>query len=410
MANVITVSALNRYVKSLLEEDGNLYDLALRGEIANFVRHYRSGHLYFTLRDENASVKAVMFRQNAQRLSFTPREGMRVVVRCRVSLYERDGAFQVYVTDLFPDGVGSVQMAFDQLKEKLAKEGLFLQEHKRPLPKVPACVGIVTSRTGAALQDVLNVAGRRWPLGRILLAPVNVQGEQAVDSMVAALAALARDGRPDVILIARGGGSREDLWVFNSEKLARAAYASPVPVVSAVGHEIDYTILDFVADLRAPTPSAAAELIFPDVRELEREIYIFSKNIQAIMQNRLEICYNELNTARQLCQQLSAERLCDARKARLDAVKPELKQVAQRVLEARVRQLGAAAALADGLSPYRVLARGYAMVENDAGRLARVEELKPGQRIRLKGHERYAACLVERIEQEGTNGEKSQEL
>ena len=410
MANVITVSALNRYVKSLLEEDGNLYDLALRGEIANFVRHYRSGHLYFSLRDETASVKAVMFRQNAQRLDFTPREGMRVVVRCRVSLYERDGAFQVYVTDLFPDGVGSVQMAFDQLKEKLSKEGLFLQEHKRPLPQTPACVGVVTSRTGAALQDILNVAGRRWPLGKILLAPVNVQGEQAVDSMVTALKGLARDGRPDVILIARGGGSREDLWVFNSEKLARAAYACPVPVVSAVGHEIDYTILDFVADLRAPTPSAAAELIFPDVRELERQIYIFSKNIQAIMQNRLEICYNELNVAEQARRGLSPDVLCDTRKARLDAVPLELKHRAEMLLAARTQQLGAAAALADGLSPYRVLARGYTMVEDDAGRLTRVEELKPGQCVRVKGHERCAVCTVDRIEEEGKNGEKSQEL
>ena len=251
MAEVISVSALNRYVKMRLDADDVLFDLALRGEIANFVQNARSGHCYFTLRDDACSVKAVMFRSDAARLAFRPQEGMRVVVRCRATLYERDGAFQLYVNAMFPDGMGAAQLALEQLKEKLAKEGLFDPEHKKPLPAFPQCIGVVTSKTGAALQDIRNVIGRRWPAAKLLLCPVTVQGFEAAQQVADAIRRLDQRRDVDEIIVARGGGSREDLWVFNAEVIARAAFRCKKPLISAIGHEIDYTILDFVADQRA---------------------------------------------------------------------------------------------------------------------------------------------------------------
>ncbi len=268
MANVITINALNKYVKSVLESDPVLTDIALRGEISGFVHHQKSGHFYFQLKDELSSVKAVMFKTDAQRLGFMPENGMRVVVRCRISLYERDGTFQIYVEDLFPDGIGAAQLAFEQLKEKLEKEGLFDSDRKKPLPTHPRSIGLITSKTGAALQDIISVTQRRYPLVEYKLCPVNVQGVNAEKEIAAALKQLSAIEDLDCIIVSRGGGSKEDLWIFNSEMIARAAAGSTIPIVSAVGHEVDFTILDFVADLRAPTPSAAAEMVLPSKDEL----------------------------------------------------------------------------------------------------------------------------------------------
>ena len=295
MAEYIRISTLNALARQVLEQCEPLSNLILLGEISNFTRHYKSGHLYFTLKDETASVKAVMFRDKARLLGFPPQNGMLVLAYGRATLYERDGAFQVYVEFMRPFGAGAAQMAFDALKKKLEEEGLFAAEHKRPLPPVPRCIGIVTSKTGAALQDVNNVISRRWPLTKLLLAPVSVQGIEAEQSVVQGIRALDRDDRADLILVTRGGGSKEDLWVFNSERIARAAYACRKPVVSAVGHEIDYTILDYVADVRAPTPSAAAELCVPDKRQFLQEIYNLEQNIQKNIQSRLQMCYNRVN-------------------------------------------------------------------------------------------------------------------
>ena len=299
MAEVITVSALNQYVKTLLDANDILFDLALRGEIANFVQNARSGHCYFSLRDASASVKAVMFRSDARRLGFRPEEGMKVVVRCRATLYERDGAFQIYVNEMFPDGIGAAQLAFEQLKAKLEQEGLFAVEHKKPLPTYPKCIGVVTSKTGAALQDIRNVIGRRWPAAKLLLCPVNVQGFEAAQQVADAIGKLDKSGRVDEIIVARGGGSREDLWVFNAEVIARAAYRCKVPLISAIGHEIDFTILDFVADRRAPTPSAAAELAVPDRAELLRALSQLEQGCQSAMQRRLDAASGRLMMAEQ---------------------------------------------------------------------------------------------------------------
>ena len=334
MAEVISVSALNRYVKNLLDVNDVLFDLALRGEIANFVQNARSGHCYFSLRDEAASVRAVMFRSDARRLGFQPEEGMKVVVRCRVTLYERDGAFQVYVNDMFPDGIGSTQLAFEQLKAKLDKEGLFAPEHKKPLPRFPQCIGLVTSKTGAALQDIRNVIGRRWPAVRLLLAPVNVQGFEAAEEIADAITRLDKSGRVDEIIVARGGGSREDLWVFNAEVIARAAYRCKTPIISAIGHEIDFTILDFVADQRAPTPSAAAELAVPDRAEQGRKLCTLEENIHNCIQFKLSLCYNRLEQTEQLLSRAGVQAALEERAARLDTLAGQLQTAARGKLQA----------------------------------------------------------------------------
>lgn len=404
MANIITISTLNAYVKTLLDRDPVLTDIALQGEIANFVHHRKSGHFYFSLRDERASVKAVMFSRNAQRLAFLPQDGMHVLVRCRVSLFERDGAFQVYVEDMFPDGLGSAQMAFEQLKHRLDQEGLFLAEHKKPLPPCPGCIGIVTSRTGAALQDILNVIGRRWPLVKLLLAPVNVQGQLASGEIARAIRRLDADGRADLIIVARGGGSREDLWVFNSEEIARAAYACRTPLISAVGHEIDYTILDFVADLRAPTPSAAAELAVPDREQALRKLDLLRQNLRGQMQTRLQVCYNRVMTAASSGAMGAAGRTLGRRAAALAESRARLRQAAAQRLARSGSQLAHAAQLAHSLDPYEVLARGYGMVQSETGRVVAVDALAAGQRIRLCGKTKTAACRVDAIEPRAAKG------
>lgn len=282
MADYINVTSLNRLAKRVLEQCDPLNNLIVCGEISGFTRHYKSGHLYFTLKDENASIKTVMFRSQAQLLNFEPQNGMLVLVYGRATIYERDGAFQLYADYMKPFGAGAAQMAFDALYKKLEAEGLFAPERKRPLPAVPRCIGVVTSKTGAAWQDVQNVIGRRWPMVKLLLAPVSVQGIEAEKSIVDGIRRLDRDPRPDLILVTRGGGSKEDLWVFNSERIARAAAACRRPVVSAVGHEIDTSILDYVADLRAPTPSAAAELCVPDQGMYGRKYSFCSKIFKKI--------------------------------------------------------------------------------------------------------------------------------
>ena len=267
---ILSVSQLNRYVGFKLKEDRALQGILVRGEITNFTNHYRSGHLYFTLRDAESCVKALMFRSNAQRLRFTPREGMNVIAAATASLYERDGAFQLYVTDLQPDGAGTQALALEQLKKKLTAMGVFDAAAKRPLPAMPQKIGVITSDTGAALQDVKNVIGRRYPIGHLLVYPAQVQGDAAADSVCRAIAAAERDGC-DVLIVGRGGGASETLEAFNTERVVMAIYHCAVPVVSAVGHETDWTLADAAADLRAPTPSAAAELAVPDVRHLMQQ-------------------------------------------------------------------------------------------------------------------------------------------
>ena len=399
MAEVISVSALNQYVKTLLDANDILFDLALRGEIANFVQNSRSGHCYFSLRDEASSVKAVMFRSDARRLGFRPEEGMKVIVRCRATLYERDGAFQVYVNDMFPDGIGSAQLAFEQLKAKLEQEGLFAPEHKKPLPAYPKCIGIVTSKTGAALQDIRNIISRRWPAVRLLLCPVNVQGFEAARQIAAAIRTLDQSGRVDEIIVARGGGSREDLWVFNAEEIARAAFRCKTPLISAIGHEIDYTLLDFVADQRAPTPSAAAELAVPDREEQQRILKNIEENIHKNIQKRLALCYNGLEQYNFLLEQNAPDKILQQYSSRLQQMQQAI-QTRQKVrMNDKNVQLQHAAALASSLDPYRVLARGYALVTDAKGKVCTMEQLQPEQTICVRSRQYQARCRVETVEE-----------
>ena len=399
MAEVISVSELNHYVKTLLDVYDALFDLALRGEIANFVQNARSGHCYFTLRDETSSVKAVMFRSDARKLAFRPEEGMRVVVRCRATLYERDGAFQLYVNDMFPDGIGAAQLALEQLKAKLEKEGLFDAAHKKPLPRYPKTIGLVTSKTGAALQDIRNVIGRRWPMVHLLLCPVTVQGFEAAAQVAAAIRTLDRRGKVDEIIVARGGGSREDLWVFNAEVIARAAFRCKTPLISAIGHEIDYTILDFVADQRAPTPSAAAELAVPDREEQTRVLLDLQQNICRNMQKRLSLCYNEWEQYNFVLEQGLSRRIWKSETARLNSLQQAICTRMQQRMAEKQTQLRHATELTASLSPYHTLARGYAMVRTPKGAVRAVGQLQPEDTVYVQDAFHRTRCHVETVEE-----------
>ena len=393
MADFIKVTDLNRLAKQVLAQCDPLNDVIVCGEISGFVRHYKSGHIYFTLKDENAGVKAVMFRSQARLLPFEPQNGMQVLVYGHATIYERDGSFQLYADYMRPFGAGAAQMAFDALYKKLETEGLFAPERKRPLPAVPRCIGVVTSKTGAAWQDVQNVIARRWPGVQLLLAPVNVQGLEAERSIVAGIRALDNDPRPDLILVTRGGGSKEDLWIFNSERIARAAAACRKPLVSAVGHEIDTTILDYVADLRAPTPSAAAELCVPDRREMQRKIFILQQNIQNNIQNCCRICYNKVESLSTGQAMQRTRQAVQRRVQSLAAVSDAVQAQSDRRITAAQAQLQSAAALAASLNPYGVLARGYT-VASVGGTVTPVEHLTPGQMVTLRGDKAEADCTV----------------
>lgn len=396
MADYISVSALNRMVRRVLDDCAQLSDVIVCGELSGFTRHYKSGHLYFTLKDENASVKGVMFRGQARLLNFEPQNGMLVLAYGRATLYERDGAFQLYVDYMRPFGAGAAQMAFEALYKKLEAEGLFAPERKRPLPPAPRCIGVVTSKTGAAWQDVQTVIARRWPQTKLLLAPVTVQGLEAERSIVAGIRALDRDPRPEIILVTRGGGSKEDLWIFNSERIARAAAACRKPLVSAVGHEIDTTILDYVADLRAPTPSAAAELCAPDRREFLQKIAILQENIQKSMQNRLQICYNTFSMTAAGAGMQNQRRAMARRAQDLARVQDAVQLAQQHHTRRAGESLRSAAALAQSLNPYGILARGYAIVTQD-GAVRTVDALCPGQNITLHGAGAEADCIVQAL-------------
>ncbi|MGN0685271.1 exodeoxyribonuclease VII large subunit [Subdoligranulum variabile] len=406
MADFINVTTLNRLAKDVLAQCEPLSNLIVCGEISGFTRHYKSGHLYFTLKDESSSVKGVMFRSQARLLNFEPQNGMLVLAYGHATIYERDGAFQLYVDYMRPFGAGAAQMAFDALYKKLEAEGLFAPERKRALPAVPHCIGVVTSKTGAAWQDVQNVIGRRWPMVRLLLAPVTVQGLEAERSIVDGIRALDRDSRPDLILVTRGGGSKEDLWIFNSERIARAAAACRKPVVSAVGHEIDTTILDYVADLRAPTPSAAAELCVPDRSEVMQKLSVLQDNIQKNIQNRIQVCYNKFRMA---SGQQSAQRKHQAmerRRQELMHMQELLVRAQQHKTQQAERELQSAAALAQSLNPYGVLARGYT-IATCGEEVQTVEAMQPGQAFTLRGATAEADCTVQsvrKITQQGSNG------
>ncbi len=394
-AHIYTVSELTREIKLLLET--TIPVVWVEGEISNFKLH-SSGHMYFSLKDENAQIAAVMWRGRNMGLRFIPEDGMKVLVQGRVTVYEKRGNYQLDVVRLLPAGVGELQLAFEQLKNRLRQEGLFAEERKRPIPRYPERVGIVTSATGAALQDIVNIARRRLPGIELILRPSLVQGEGAAEDIAKAIAELNEYGQVDVIIVGRGGGSLEDLWAFNEEVVARAIFASRIPVVSAVGHEVDFTIADFVADLRAPTPSAAAELVVPDRQQLQQTLQSHVARAYQALNRQLKTARERLNAVRASYGFRRPEDIVHQHQQRLDDVTRMLVAAAAHLLElARQRHEGLVRRLAT-LGPEAVMARGYSICfRADNGEVVRTAgQVAPGEAVGVQlAHGRLATTVNE---------------
>lgn len=397
---VLSVSQLNRYIKMNFDADENLANIFISGEISNFTNHYRTGHLYFTLKDDSAAVRAVMFNSSAKRLKFMPEDGMKVIARGRVSVYEASGQYQLYVDDMQPDGVGALNLAYEQLKEKLQKEGLFSEFHKKPLPPYPEKVGVITSPTGAAVRDIINVLGRRFPYAEIVFCPVLVQGEGAHLQLTDAVNLFNSERAADVIIIGRGGGSIEDLWEFNDEGLARAVYNSEIPVISAVGHETDFTICDFVADMRAPTPSAAAELAVPDANELQYALSALKNRMFLNVSSGIADRRSRLEYLTSKGALKSPDEMLSNRSQRLDtAFSKMLSSYETRIGGKKVEFISAATALSK-LDPMSVLMRGFAFVSDKNGKnVYSSQALAKGDKINVRFHDGSAVCEVKEITQ-----------
>lgn len=397
---VLSVSQLNRYIKMNFDADENLANIFISGEISNFTNHYRTGHLYFTLKDDSAAVRAVMFNSSAKRLKFMPEDGMKVIARGRVSVYEASGQYQLYVDDMQPDGVGALNLAYEQLKEKLQKEGIFSEQHKKPLPPYPEKVGVITSPTGAAVRDIINVLGRRFPYAEIVFCPVLVQGEGAHLQLTDAVNLFNSERATDVIIIGRGGGSIEDLWEFNDEGLARAVYNSEIPVISAVGHETDFTICDFVADMRAPTPSAAAELAVPDANELQYALSALKNRMFLNVSSGIADRRSRLEYLTSKGALKSPDEMLSNRSQRLDtAFSKMLSSYENRIGGKKVEFISAATALSK-LDPMSVLMRGFAFVSDKNGKnVCSSQALAKGDKINVRFHDGSAVCEVKEITQ-----------
>ncbi len=382
---VLTVTQLNTYLKSLFDGDSHLTNLYLSGEISNFTDHYRSGHLYFSLKDERCSVRAVMFASSARRLRFVPQDGMKVLVRGRVSIYEASGQYQMYVEDMQPEGAGALSLAFEQLKRKLAAEGLFDAARKKALPRYPMRIGVATSPTGAAIRDILQILQRRWPVAKVIFCPVLVQGDGAAQQIAQAVRRFNRLGCADVLLVGRGGGSAEDLWAFNEEIVVRAVAESKIPVISAVGHETDFTLCDFAADLRAPTPSAAAELAVPDGAQVLAQIVSSRLHARAALEEKVRTGYAKLEAVRSLRVMRDPQQIADLRRARLDSLAARVQHTAARRVDGEQARFSALCAKLDALSPLRVLSRGYAAVSREDGAaLFRIGQVKAGDTVKIR--------------------------
>lgn len=391
---VITVSVLNRYIKSVLEGDDNLRSLFIRGQISNFKNNSQSGHFYFTLKDEKSQVRAVMFRFANQRLKFTPENDMNVIVSGKVSLYEVSGEYQLYVDDMQPDGMGALAIAFEQLKKKLAAEGLFDASHKKPIPSFPHKIGVVTSENGAAVKDIINIISRRYPSAEIVLCPVMVQGSVAAEQIAAAIRLFNEKHAADVLIVGRGGGSIEDLWAFNEETTARAVYESKIPVISAVGHETDYTICDFAADLRAETPSAAAELAVPDTSQVISELHSYTKLFKELTDKKLIGYYSKLNSLTGSLTHLNPEISIGNLIIRIDKCADLLNSAFKHELSLKQNELSIIAAKLDLLSPLKILSKGYSLVTKDGVTVTDVNELSKGDKIIVRFNNGCADCEV----------------
>jgi exodeoxyribonuclease VII large subunit len=381
---IISVSELNEYIKLVLEHDELLMNVYVKGEISNFTNHYKTGHMYFSLKDAGGAVKAVMFRGNAMKLKFMPENGMKVLVSGRVGVFPRDGQYQIYVENMEPDGVGALALAFEQLKNKLEKEGLFAEWRKKPLPPMPMKIGVITSPTGAAIRDILNILGRRFPLAEVYLYPALVQGENAAADLVRGVAHFNRERSVDVIILGRGGGSIEDLWAFNEEPLVRAVAASEIPIISAVGHETDFTLCDFAADKRAPTPSAAAEIAVPNAEDILYSVQTAELRLRRAMMQKLSVARERLERLASSRVLKNPQNVIDDKRMALLTQERMLQEKMQAVLRTKKGDLGEKAAKLDALNPLAVLARGYAAVFGEDGHVVKTtSETKLGDIVTL---------------------------
>ena len=377
-----SVTELNLYIKSLLENSRTLCAVTVRGEISNFTAH-RSGHLYFSLKDAEGQIRAVMFRSSAARLKFMLESGMKVIVHGSVSVYARDGSYQIYVSSVQPDGVGALYLAYEQLKARLCDEGLFSDEHKLPLPRIPSKIGVITSSTGAAVRDIINVTGRRFPLADVYIYPALVQGDDAEEDLIRGVDYFDKCGFVDVIIIGRGGGSIEDLWAFNSERLARRIYDAEVPIVSAVGHETDFTICDFVADMRAPTPSAAAELVVPDMKDLILRIEDYYERISGALLRRVEYARERLARTIDSRALTDPDMIFEKKRVELSDYYSTVKSVIEESLKEHRTYITLCAEKTNAMNPLTVLSRGYSIAEQDGKALTSVCEVNEGSEISL---------------------------
>ena len=379
----ISVSELNKYIKEKISADEALSNIIVKGEISNFKNHY-TGHMYFTLKDENSLIKCIMFKTYAQRLNFMPKDGMKVFVLGGVSVFERDGIYQIYVKAMQEDGIGALYREYEELKKKLEQEGLFSEAHKKKIPLMPKVIGVLSSQTGAVIKDIINVSTRRNPNVYIRLLPVPVQGEGAAQKIAEGIKLMNDNHMADVLILARGGGSLEDLWPFNEEIVAHAIYNSEIPIISAVGHETDFTIADFVADLRAPTPSAAAELAVPDIYEVKQKIIQAQNRLKILLSKKLEIiklryekCINSVVFKEPLRIIRDKQQILDSQIKELEKHIQEKKQQKQTKYVELVSKL-------DALSPLKTLTRGYSIVEKDEKIVKSIKDLNSGDKINLK--------------------------
>ncbi len=395
----LTVTELNAYVKDLLGQDPALMNVCVRGELSNY-KIYPSGHHYFTLKDQESSLKCVMFRGSASKLRYRPENGMGVTATGRLEVYVRDGVYQLICTSLMPEGMGDLQVAFEQLKAKLSEEGLFDRAHKKPLPEMPGRIAIITSSAGAAVHDMIRILGRRWPMSKVILLPVRVQGVEAPPEIAGAIRYANEFQVADLIITGRGGGSLEDLWAFNDERVARAIYASQIPVISAVGHEPDVTISDYVADRRASTPSNAAEIAVPDQQEMREALESYGIRSRQAMEKSLRVAAQRLDALRNKRVLTEPGAFLDSRRLDLDRLRDRLLASEERQLAEKRQRFVKLGASLDAMSPLRVLSRGYALATGREGKpLRSVRGLAKGDEITVRFQDGQAACRVEQVQE-----------
>ena len=397
MDQTLSVTQLNLYIRDLLDDQDLLSHVGVRGELSNY-KIYPSGHHYFTLKDSESSLKCVMFKGSAAKLRFRPENGMRVTVWGRVSVYPRDGAYQLYCSQLVPEGVGDLQIAFEQLKARLDAEGLFDPAHKKALPRFPGTIAIITSSAGAAVHDMIRILGKRWPAAKVKLLPVRVQGVEAPAEIAGAIRYANEFHVADLIITGRGGGSIEDLWAFNDERVARAIYASEIPVISAVGHEPDVTISDYVADRRASTPSNAAEIAVPDCREIEDLLNAYEVRASHGIQKKLSALRERLDSCASRRVMADPSAMVDIRRMELDRIREQLISAQETSLNRSKQRFIALTAALEAMSPLRVLTRGYAIASDTEGNCIRsVSQLDKGKNLRLLLQDGSADCKVENL-------------